>query len=406
MKIVLSSVLLLLFATGSYSQKVVFVILDGIEAEVFERVETPHMDAIAKTGGYTRAYVGGEKGGYTETPTISAPGYNNLITGTWGNKHNVWGNDIKAPNYNYWSVYRFIEELAPEKRTAIFSTWLDNRTKLVGEGLEATNNLQIGYSFDGFENDTEQFPHDEDRLFIHRIDEHVVNEADRYLREYGPDFSWIYLEYTDDMGHKFGNGEQTDEAIRIADRQMGRIWEAIQYRQQELGEDWMMFITTDHGRSAKSGGKDHGGQTDRERTTWIVMGNGTPNAYFKNEMNAIVDILPTALRFLNIEVPQARQYELDGVPLVGPVSIISPKAEIKDQKLRVSWKALANDEKVRILLATTNNFPEGGTDTYTEIGSLNASEEIFEFDLSGYPSNFYKVVVEGEHNSVNRWVKR
>ncbi|MEQ8808659.1 MAG: alkaline phosphatase family protein, partial [Imperialibacter sp.] len=194
MKNLLIFLLFIMASADAFSQKVVFVIIDGVEAEVFERVATPNMDAIAKSGGYTRAYVGGERGGYSETPTISAPGYNNLITGTWANKHNVWGNSIKEPNYHYWSVYRYIEEKAPEKETAIFSTWLDNRTKLVGEGLEATNKVMVDYHFDGFEVDEKAFPHDKERLFIHNIDEHVVKEASRYIKEKGPDFSWVYLE--------------------------------------------------------------------------------------------------------------------------------------------------------------------------------------------------------------------
>src|SRR4051794_8697433 len=72
-------------------KKVLFVIVDGIPADVLERVNTPSIDQISSDGGYARAYLGGERGGYSETPTISAVGYNSLLTGTWANKHNVWG---------------------------------------------------------------------------------------------------------------------------------------------------------------------------------------------------------------------------------------------------------------------------------------------------------------------------
>ncbi|MEQ9581030.1 MAG: alkaline phosphatase family protein, partial [Arenibacter sp.] len=97
-----------------------FVIVDGISADVLEKIETPNLDAIAKKGGYTRAYVGGTKDGYSETPTISAVGYNSLLTGTWANKHNVWGNSIKDPNYNYWTIFRYAKENRPKLKTAIF----------------------------------------------------------------------------------------------------------------------------------------------------------------------------------------------------------------------------------------------------------------------------------------------
>src|SRR5690606_36396379 len=126
-----------------------FVIVDGTAADVLERVYTPYVDMIAQEGAYSRAYLGGEKGSYSETPTISAVGYNSLLTSTWANKHNVWDNNIEAPNYHYWSIFRFFKRQYPDKTTAVFSTWLDNRTKLLGEGLPQTGTLKIDYSFDG-----------------------------------------------------------------------------------------------------------------------------------------------------------------------------------------------------------------------------------------------------------------
>ena len=132
-------VLLIAFgATGIAQKKALFIIADGIPADVIEKLNTPALDAIAKKGGYTRAFTGGEKGGYSQTPTISAVSYNTILTGTWVNKHNVWDNDIAAPNYHYQTIFRLFESKFPEKKTAIFSSWLDNRTKLVCEGLTAT----------------------------------------------------------------------------------------------------------------------------------------------------------------------------------------------------------------------------------------------------------------------------
>ncbi|MGV3639347.1 MAG: alkaline phosphatase family protein [Adhaeribacter sp.] len=403
---------LLLFLAASWlallparAQKVVFVHLDGVPADVLEKVPTPHIDAIAAAGAYTRAYIGGEKGGYSQTPTISAPGYHTLLTGAWGNKHNVWDNDIKDPNYNYWSLFRFVEEAAPQKKTAIFSTWLDNRTKLIGENLPATGNLKLDYHFDGFELDTLKFPHDERADYIHRIDEHVVAEASRYIAAEGPDLSWVYLEYTDDMGHSFGDSEQMYEALKKADVQMGRIWQAIRQRQDRHQEKWLMIVTTDHGRDSQTG-KNHGGQSDRERTVWMVLGGAPLNAYAQNNLPATVDIASAVLRFMNIAVPRERTWELDGVPLIGEVSLTEPKVQVAGDKLSLSWKPVSGKGKVKIWLSTTNDFQKGEQDKYVLLKRVPLSAGSATVDVSRYPSSFYKVVLEGKHNAVNRWVKR
>ena len=384
------------------AKKVLFVIVDGISADSKEKVNTPFLDEIAKVGGYAHAHVGGDKGTYNQTPTISAVGYNSLLTGTWVNKHNVWGNDIKEPNYRYWSIFRFMEAQYPQKQTAIFSTWLDNRTKLIGTGLPETNHLQLDYYFDGFELDTLQFPHDKQAEYIHKIDELVTNEAATYLRHQAPDLSWVYLEFTDDMGHRYGDSEQFHEAIKVMDTQIGRLWEAIKYREKNFKEEWQLYVTTDHGRDANTG-KGHGGQSDRERGTWIVTNAKGLNEQFSNNPG-IVDIMPTMARHLGITIPKEQAFEVDGIPFTGQLSIHSMAVTRDGKALRVSWKAVEKKGKVKVWVATTNHFKEGVNDRYLLIDQVEAGQEKVTIDISRLPSKFYKIVLEGEFNTTNKWV--
>lgn len=400
---------LLLFANmalvvAAQKKKVVFMIVDGIPADLVEKVNTPNLDAIAKVGGYKRAYVGGEKGGYSQTPTISAVGYNSLLTGTWVHKHNVWDNDIKAPNYSYHNLFRLLETQSPKKKTAIFSTWLDNRTKLVGDGLAEAGGITIDEHVDGLELDSARYPHDKEAFYIHKIDEEVTNKAAAYIKEEAPDLTWIYLEYTDDMGHMFGNSGRFEKAIEIMDHQVGRIWEAIQRRQTQNKENWEIYITTDHGRDSELG-KNHGGQSDRERTTWIVTNATALNDYWKKSQPAIVDIMPSIADALNLKMNRDQKMELDGVSLTGAVSAIEPKAILVDSgKIAVQWKALEQKGNVKIWLATTNNFKTGGKDVYKQVGSAALAAESVEIDVSKIPSEFYKIVIEAPNNMLNRWI--
>jgi hypothetical protein len=399
------SFLLILFCTNSLlaqkERKAVFVIADGIPADVIERLKTPALAAISKEGGYTRAYVGGEKEGYSQTPTISAVGYNSLLTGTWVHKHNIWDNDIAAPNYNYWNMFRFFKTEYPQKKTAVFSTWLDNRTKLVGSDSAKAGNLQPDFHVDGMELDTVRYPHDTAGYFYYNVDEAVADSAAASIRNQAPDLSWVYLEYTDEMGHRHGNSPQLDDAVLKMDGQIQRIWDAIQYRQKTFGEEWVIYITTDHGRDES--GYHHGGQSERERTTWIVTNAKDLNERFKKSP-AIVDIMPSIARFLNIHIPRAQLMEIDGVPLTGKLSATDATARMEQNKIFVQWNVLDKKGTAKIWLATTNHFKTGGQDDYKLVTKVPVSKGKATINVTDLSAAFYKIVIELPYNFLNRWV--
>lgn len=385
-------------------RKVVYVIIDGVPADMIERLDLPNIHEIASRGAYGRSYVGGRVGRYDQTPTISAVGYTDILTGTWVNKHNVPGNDNLRPNYNYWTLFRIAKEQQREVKTALFSSWTDNRTVLIGEGKPETDNLRIDYVYDGYDLDHETYPNKEHDLHVFDYDERVTKEAVRCIRDEAPDLSWVYLWYTDDAGHNFGNGETFDEFTRLADDQIGRIWEAVKYREEHFNEEWMFIVTTDHGRGFD--GYGHGGQSERERTTWVAV-NQPVNERMTSGKCAAVDINPTICRYMGFDVPRDVRWEQDGVSFYGDADIMEIDVQPYDSTAVLTWECLNSKAEVTVWASPTNNFKMGGKDEWIEVGKVSASAESYTVDLTSLPrSGFYKFVLDTPDGSLCQWLDR
>ena len=396
--------LLLAGAASAQTRKAVFIIVDGVPADMIERLHTPAIDEIAARGAYARAYTGGEVGGYSQTPTISAIGYTNLLTATWMNKHNVDGNSNLRPNYNYWTIFRIAKEQPKEFRTALYSSWTDNRTVLLGEGKPETGHLKIDFVCDGYELDTVRFPKREKDLQIFDIDEHVAREAARGIANDAPDLSWVYLWYTDDAGHFEGNGAFFDEYTLKADRQIGQIWEAVRYREEHFDEEWMVVVTTDHGRTEN--GYGHGGQSARERTTWVAT-NRPVNSHFHSPGLAITDIAPSICRFMGFDVPRDVLWEQDGMPFIGQVDIACMGSMPYDDDIILTWECLNPGAEVTVWGAADNLFRTGGKDRWIELGRVPASDECYRVEGARMPdTGFFKFVLSTPSNHLNRWVRK
>jgi hypothetical protein len=164
----------------------------------------------------------------------------------------------------------------------------------------------------------------------------------------------------------------------------------------------MIVITTDHGRSEKNG-RDHGGQSLRQKNGWIVA-NTKLNSYADFFQPAVVDIMPTVARFLGLNIPVETMREQDGISLMGPVSVTRPVVNYFQNKLDVSWNTLDHSGTVKIWVSPTNQFKEGGKDDYKLVAEVPVKDKHAVINVTGMPSTFYKVVLEAKNNSTNTWV--
>ena len=219
------------------------------------------------------------------------------------------------PNYVFWDIFRVAKYQGRAVTTGLFSTWTDNRTILMGDGLEAAGGYKFDFVADGFEKDPAFEPALGDVERIQAVDLEVTTLAAKTLLESAPDLSWVYLQHTDDIGHRDGDGPSMDLAVRWVDARVSELWTAVQERgQQFANEDWLVIVTTDHGRTS-SNGKGHGGQSDRERTIWIA--SNSPRMVSPAERSAaIVDIYPTIAEHMRFDMPEEVAAQLEGQSLL------------------------------------------------------------------------------------------
>ena len=410
-KIVLIGLLLMVGLTLQAQTKIkkaIYIIMDGIPTDIILKASTPNLDRIENEGAFLNSYVGGERGGYSQTPTISSNGYASLVTGTWANKNNVWDNNLAAPNYNYPSIFKLYKDAFPEGKIGIYSTWLDNRTKLLGEGLLETGGPNPDYSFDGLEIDTERFPHDNKSFYIKRIDTEVALAAAKSVYKDGPDLSWVYLQYPDDVGHRYGDSPEFYNSITFHDALVGLIYDSVKQREEEFGEDWLFVVVADHGRTPITA-RHHGGQSDNERNTWMVLNKMSINQYATNYRTAAVDLLPTICDFMGITVAEETIYELDGISVLNEVDAFDLRGYLSGGKtIELNWSVINNEKDINaeVLVCFTNNIKEGGKDTYQKIGEVNVRNGKASIPVKlPKNSNFMKVVLKTPVNTLNYWVQ-
>lgn len=399
-----AAALLVAVAVTAKERKAVIILIDGVPKDAVERLHVPAIYDIAAKGAFGNCLIGGQVGTWSQTPTISAVGYNSMLTGTWAAKHNVYGNGNLSPAYQYWSLFRIAKAQERPLKTGIYSSWTDNRTVLLGEGKEETGRLQIDIVRDGYDLDPVTYPSKPEELHVFDYDERVTQEAEKSIREDAPDLSWVYLWYTDDASHIHGNGAIFDEYILKAGEQIGRIWEAVRYRERHFGEEWMIVVLTDHGRSLD--GHSHGGHSARERAGWIAT-NRKVNRYFKDGKAQIVDVNPSVCEFLGMTVPDEVARERDGISFLGKTCIQELSVMPYDDEAILSWTAVRPRAKVAVYAAADNAYKEGKPQAWKHLGDIEAGQEQLRVSLKELgATKFCKFALVSPHETLTGWLVR
>jgi hypothetical protein len=274
---------------GQAVPKVLLIGIDGVRVDVLRDVPTPNLDALVAAGffGETARNV---------RPTVSGPCWSSMLIGVGPEKHGVLNNDFSTNRYpEYPDFLTRIEEVRPDLRTFAAVDWLPLGTETDGGPLigDAVDRKAV---VDGYE------------LGWTEADSVSVMATVEELRTGNPDALFVYLGAPDEISHNIGGiGEEYRASIATADRHVGRLVEAVKARATFADEDWLILVSTDHGRTDEGG---HGGDSPEETTVFfLASGPGTQRGPATGSPS-ILDVPVTALAHLGIAIDPA--WGLDG----------------------------------------------------------------------------------------------
>ncbi len=270
--------------------KVLLIGLDGVRVDILAQAHTPNIDALAESGLFSDAAWTGEE-------TVSGPGWSSMVIGVWADKHGVYDNDFTENTYAlYPDFLTRLEQVDPTFNTFAVLDWPPLGEHVDGGPL-ISDAIDVKITFDGEE------------LGYDVTDSLSVLAAIDQLTNADPDATFVYLGYIDIVGHDTSSLDPLYlAAVEAADRQVGQLIAAIRERATYQDEDWLILVSTDHGRRDDGG---HGGQSLEERTIFYLASGTLPLADDRPDGPFIVDVAVTALDHLGVTVDPA--WGLDGV---------------------------------------------------------------------------------------------
>lgn len=256
-------------------------------------------------------------------PTDSGPGWASILTGSTHEECNVWWNEFVghqlARRPDILSQVFFAN---PAARTLLAADW---------EGIGAPTGpgpivqQRVDQQRTG-QHTLISLPESAD---LAAADAEVTTRAAWVLNHEGPDASVVYLQGTDAAGHAFGaDSQQYRDAIRAIDENVRHLIKAVAERHEELGESWLIAVTTDHGHKPEGG---HGEDEVEVRRSFLLLHalGGTLAGTLPPVLHA-PDVCPLLLRLLGI---RPASWEADHE--VGVVTDVSGNGPTRD--LRFEW---------------------------------------------------------------------
>ena len=268
--------------------RVLVIGIDGVRVDILARADTPTLDSLAEAGFFSDE-------AKTRVRTVSGPGWSSMLTGVRTAKHGVDSNNFAGNRYSEWPDFLTrIESARPELGTFAVVDWPPLGTTDSGGPL-LSDRIDVKLNFDG---ETDGYG---------PADAQSVEAAVTHLRSAPVHAAFVYLGDPDVVSHDTDSfSDEYVASIETSDAQVEELLDALRSRPGYADEDWLILVSTDHGRNDAGG---HGGTSPSETTIFFLASGPSVSPGRTDCPPEIVDVAATALAHLGIVTEG-----LDGTP--------------------------------------------------------------------------------------------
>jgi len=260
---------------------------DRLSSYGYERQTTPNIDVLAQTAILF-------KNANSPVP-LTLPAHSSALTGTYPPYHKVHDNLHTKLDKNQITLAEILSENGYSTGAVVSSVVL-NRAFGTAQGFASYNdkfempiNKQLERRGEEASHFAGQFLEDNQDnsffLFLHYYDPHMeYNPPEPYASEYADDLYAGEIAYTDHC--------------------IGGVIE--QLKSLDLYDNTLIIIMGDHGESLGEHGETEHGYFIYQSTTWVPLIIRPPHLKSTKEITevvSLVDIVPTILSYLDIEIP-------------------------------------------------------------------------------------------------------
>lgn len=236
--------------------KIAVVGIDGLRIDLARGTgKMPTLDAVIAAGVFNALEM--------EVPTLSGPGWSTLLTGSTHAQHQVKDNRFVGHKLLHRPDFLSQAYFADQSTTTLAAAGWPPLVDPADAGpviWERREQQRSGHH--------RVISRDGETYGYQVVDALIADHAVEAIVSKGPDVSFIYFCDADDEGHVYGpHSDQYTAAMARVENHLSRIKEAITGRVEELGEDWYLVLTTDHGHIDAGG---HGDGSAVERASFVA----------------------------------------------------------------------------------------------------------------------------------------